>query len=156
MFRPSRGHQVNTYTLMQDTNMYLFLFIYLTCKCVFTRWQWYYSKTQHTSHKITHHSQTKHSTQNYASSKGHYTKWIQCKHITCGKKIVHNNFCLGRPPLLSSGQSSLLQIQRSGFNSRRYQIFWEVVGLERGPLNLVMIIEELFQGNSGFGLENWN
>jgi hypothetical protein len=32
--------------------------------------------------------------------------------------------------------------------------FWEVVGLERGPLRLMMIIEELFQGNSGSGLEN--
>jgi hypothetical protein len=28
------------------------------------------------------------------------------------------------------------------------------MGLERGPLSLVMIIEELFQGNSGSGLEN--
>jgi hypothetical protein len=28
------------------------------------------------------------------------------------------------------------------------------VGLERGPLSLVMIIEVLFQGNSGSGLEN--
>jgi hypothetical protein len=28
------------------------------------------------------------------------------------------------------------------------------VGLERGPLSLVMIIEELFQGNSGSGLKN--
>jgi hypothetical protein len=27
------------------------------------------------------------------------------------------------------------------------------VGLERGPLNLVRIIEEPFQGNSGSGLE---
>jgi hypothetical protein len=34
-----------------------------------------------------------------------------------------------RPPLWSSGQSSWLQIQRSGWDSRRYQIFWEVVGL---------------------------
>jgi hypothetical protein len=33
-----------------------------------------------------------------------------------------------RPPLWSSGQSSWLQILRSGFDSRRYQIFWE-----RGP-----------------------
>jgi hypothetical protein len=37
----------------------------------------------------------------------------------------------------SSGQSSWLQIQRSGFDSQRYQIFWEVVGLEQGPLSLV-------------------
>jgi hypothetical protein len=35
-------------------------------------------------------------------------------------------------------------------------LFWEVVGLERGPLSLVMIIEELFPGNSGSGLENRN
>jgi hypothetical protein len=36
------------------------------------------------------------------------------------------------PPLWSSGQSSWLQIQRSGFNSLGYHIFWEVVGLENG------------------------
>jgi hypothetical protein len=30
-----------------------------------------------------------------------------------------------RPPLWSSGQSSWLQIQRSGFDSRRYEIFSE-------------------------------
>jgi hypothetical protein len=30
------------------------------------------------------------------------------------------------------------------------------VGLERGPLSLVRITEELFQGNSGSGLENRN
>jgi hypothetical protein len=28
------------------------------------------------------------------------------------------------------------------------------VGLERGPLSLLRIIEELFQGNIGSGLEN--
>jgi hypothetical protein len=56
--------------------------------------------------------------------------------------------------LWSSGQGSWLQIQRSGFYSRRYQIFWEVMGLERGPLSLVRIFEELFKGNSGSGLEN--
>jgi hypothetical protein len=32
-----------------------------------------------------------------------------------------------------------------GFDSRRYQIFWEVVGLERGPLSLVRVIEELLE-----------
>jgi hypothetical protein len=41
-----------------------------------------------------------------------------------------------------------------GFDSRRYQIFWEVVGLERGPLSLVRIIEELLEWkSSGCGLE---
>jgi hypothetical protein len=32
-----------------------------------------------------------------------------------------------------------------GFDSRRYQIFWEVVSLERGSLSLVTIIEELLE-----------
>jgi hypothetical protein len=41
-----------------------------------------------------------------------------------------------------------------GFDSRHYKILLEVVGLERGPLNLVRITEELFQGNMGSGLEN--
>jgi hypothetical protein len=39
-----------------------------------------------------------------------------------------------------------------GFDSRCYQIFGEVVGLERGPLRLVRIIEELLEWkSSGFG-----
>jgi hypothetical protein len=42
-----------------------------------------------------------------------------------------------------------------GLDSWRYQIFWEVVGLERDPLNLIRIIE-IVQGNSGSGLENRN
>jgi hypothetical protein len=42
-----------------------------------------------------------------------------------------------------------------GFYSRSYQIFWEVVGLERGPLSLARIIEELLEWkSSGSGLEN--
>jgi hypothetical protein len=60
-----------------------------------------------------------------------------------------------RPPLWSSGQSFRLLIQRSGFDSRRYQLFWEVVSLERGPLSLVSTIEELFgRKSSGYGLES--
>jgi hypothetical protein len=40
------------------------------------------------------------------------------------------------------------------FYSRRYQIFWEVVGLERGPLSLVSTTEELLGRNSsGYSLE---
>jgi hypothetical protein len=38
-----------------------------------------------------------------------------------------------------------LQIQRSGFDSRSYQIFWEVVVLERGPLSLVSTTKELLE-----------
>ena len=32
-----------------------------------------------------------------------------------------------------------------GFDSRRYQIFWVLVGLERGPLSLVRSTEELLE-----------
>jgi hypothetical protein len=60
-----------------------------------------------------------------------------------------------RPPMCSSGQSSWQHIQRSGFDSRRYQIFWEIVGLDRGPLNLASTIEELFLRKSiGLRLES--
>jgi hypothetical protein len=42
-----------------------------------------------------------------------------------------------------------------GFDSRPFQIFWEVGGLERGPLRLVKTIEELLEWkSSGSGLEN--
>jgi hypothetical protein len=55
--------------------------------------------------------------------------------------------------LWSYGQSSCLQIQRSGFDSRHYQIFWEVVGLERGPPSLVSTIEVVLgRKGSGSGL----
>jgi hypothetical protein len=55
---------------------------------------------------------------------------------------VRNILIDKRPPLRSSCQSSWLQIQRSGFDSRCYQIFWEVVGLEWDPLSLVSTAEE--------------
>jgi hypothetical protein len=35
-----------------------------------------------------------------------------------------------------------------GFDSRRYHISWEVMGLERGPLSLVSITEELLEWKS--------
>jgi hypothetical protein len=55
----------------------------------------------------------------------------------------------------SSGQGSWLQVQRYRFDSRRYQIFWEAVDLERGPLSLVSTTEELLgRKSSGFGLES--
>jgi hypothetical protein len=58
------------------------------------------------------------------------------------------------PPLWCSDDCSWLQIQVSGFYFRRYQISWEVVGLERGPLGLMNIIEELLEKESrGSGLE---
>jgi hypothetical protein len=56
-----------------------------------------------------------------------------------------------RPRLSSSGQSFWLQIQTSWFNSMRYHIFWEIVGLEWVPL--VSTTEELLGRKcSGSGL----
>jgi hypothetical protein len=49
----------------------------------------------------------------------------------------------GRTTLWSCGRSCWLQIQRSGFDLRRYQIFWEAVGLERGPLIQLYICIQL-------------
>jgi hypothetical protein len=46
-------------------------------------------------------------------------------------------------PLWPSSQSSWLQIQRSSFYSRRYQIFGELLGLELGPLSLMSTIDRL-------------
>jgi hypothetical protein len=43
----------------------------------------------------------------------------------------------------------------SGFDSQCYQIFWEVVGLQRGPLSLMSTIEELLERkSSGSSLES--
>jgi hypothetical protein len=53
------------------------------------------------------------------------------------------------------GHSSWLEVQRSGLDSRRYLIFWEVVGLELGPLSVMSTIYELLERqSSGSGLES--
>jgi hypothetical protein len=67
---------------------------------------------------------------------------------------ITNWLKINAPPLWSSGQSSWLQIQRPGFDSQRYQIVWEVVGLERGPLSLVSTTEEIGRKSTNSGLEN--
>jgi hypothetical protein len=68
---------------------------------------------------------------------------------------IYNLWMWARRRLWYSGRSSWLQIQRSGFDSLRYEIFKEVVGLERGPFSLVSTLEELFgRKSSGFGLES--
>jgi hypothetical protein len=59
-----------------------------------------------------------------------------------------------RPSLWSSGQSFWLQFQRSGFDTRRYQIFWDVMGMERGATQPRESIEELLERkSSGSGIE---
>ena len=72
------------------------------------------------------------------------------KNAVCGNHSCYfvRLFFYDRPPLWSSGQSFWLQIQRSRVRSRLYQIFWVVVGLERGPLSLVRSIEEILEQKS--------
>jgi hypothetical protein len=46
------------------------------------------------------------------------------------------------------------RLRGPGFDSERYQIFWEVAGLEQIPLDLVRITEELVERKSrGPGLD---
>jgi hypothetical protein len=76
-----------------------------------------------------------------------YTDWA-----TPASIIIQSSMA---EPLWSSDQSSWLQIQRPGFDFRRYQIFWQIVGLERGPLSFVSTIEgKLGKKGSGSGLES--
>jgi hypothetical protein len=76
-----------------------------------------------------------------------YTTEIYCDSCEVRTKFI----CYveeSSPPPWSSGQSSWLPIQRSGFDSLLYQIFRVVVGLQRGPLSLVSTIEELLERKS--------
>jgi hypothetical protein len=70
--------------------------------------------------------------------------------------VVNVNYILHQsawPPLWSTGQSSGYRSRGPGIDSQCYQIFWEVVGLERGPFSLVSTIEEpLGRNDSGSGL----
>jgi hypothetical protein len=51
--------------------------------------------------------------------------------------------------------TEIISLWSSGRSFWHYQIFWEVGGLERGPLSLVRTTEELLEWKScGSGLEN--
>jgi hypothetical protein len=79
------------------------------------------------------------------------------------KLVVHIPF-LHIPSVLSFWSNKVLTdrlcglvVKGSGFDSRLYQIFWELVGLERSPLSLVSTSEELLERkSSGSGLGNRN
>jgi hypothetical protein len=93
----------------------------------------------------------------YFTPQKHYYFYVSDTHF-CQELSIHRGLVwlegLGEFKKITSSGSSWLQIQRPGFDSRRCQIFWEVVGLERGPLSLVSTIEELLERkSSGSGLE---
>jgi hypothetical protein len=65
-------------------------------------------------------------------------------------KSVHSNWL----PLWSSGRVPSYRSRGPRFDSQHYQIFWEAVGLERGPPRLVSTTEELLATkSSSSGLE---
>jgi hypothetical protein len=68
---------------------------------------------------------------------------FRCFSLSCGaNRGFISIICIQQPSLLYIGQSSGLQIQRSGLYCQHYHMFREVVGLERGPLSLLSIIEQ--------------
>jgi hypothetical protein len=51
------GIQMSLFLFLDAGNIYIIIIIiiiYFNCKCVFTRWKWYYDKTQHANN--THHT----------------------------------------------------------------------------------------------------
>jgi hypothetical protein len=81
-----------------------------------------------------------------------YVMVLPCILVTRQQHILSSHYVYFWPPLWSGGQSYWLQIQRSRVWFRHYQILWEVVGLERGPLSLVSITEVLLEWkNRGSG-----
>jgi hypothetical protein len=118
------------------------------------------------------HSNLKH--HSWSLSRLSYYRWKNgisditqvCKILKCPVKSTRNfmKFRCGELYILKVNENkrtaSVAKVpnyrcKRSGFDSRRYQIFWEVVGLERGPLSLVSTTEELLGGNSiGSGIES--
>jgi hypothetical protein len=73
--------------------------------------------------------------------------FIYAVDLVVSRTFFDQNFktCKLRPPLLSSGQSSWLQIQMSRVRFPELPDFLKAVGLERGPLSLVRIIKELHE-----------
>jgi hypothetical protein len=84
----------------------------------------------------------------------HFSKTVEkLLYIKWKRRVFMNLILFLWPPLWFSVQGFWPQIQSSGFDSRRFQIFWEVVGVERGPFSLVSTIEELLEKkSSGSGL----
>jgi hypothetical protein len=106
-----------------------------------------------------------------ASPEGHATQLTQVMKVLHTVQALRstNNFSLSPNPfthkvywLIRIDRLCGLVVRVSGYrsrgpglDSRLYLVFWEVGGLERGPLSLMMTTEELLEWkSSGSGLEN--
>jgi hypothetical protein len=80
---------------------------------------------------------------------------VQCVFCEVGKIFIYNFdevHAVGARPCVLVVRVPGYRSRDPGFDSRRYQIFWEVAGLE---LSLVRITEELLEWkSSGSGLDN--
>jgi hypothetical protein len=77
------------------------------------------------------------------------------KHWLLGPDVINLFILYVGSSMWSSGQSFWLQIQMSGFDSRCYLIFWEVVSLERSQSSLLSTLEGLLEWKcSDSGLES--
>jgi hypothetical protein len=86
--------------------------------------------------------------QSYHSQKYKIKKYINYGYLIKFKSPDPNNFSV----LLTLDHLCGLVVRvheyrsrGTGFDSRRYQIFWNVVGLERGPFILMRITEKLLE-----------
>jgi hypothetical protein len=94
-------------------------------------------------------------------------EWVQKNFYFRGSRVIEDEMvrilycdlkCKFQGPLLwSSVKVPGYRSKGPGFDSRRYQIFWEVVGLELGLLNLVRITEELlkWKNSSSGSRKSW-
>jgi hypothetical protein len=76
--------------------------------------------------------------------------WLDCKYTKHNPYSLHN---IIYAPDIDRLCGLVVRVpgyrsRGPGFDSWRYQIFWEVVSLERGPLSLVSITEELLEWKS--------
>jgi hypothetical protein len=67
---------------------------------------------------------------------GNISVWYEYRSLTCNILDRLCGLVVRVPGYRSTGP---------GFDFRRYQILWDVVGLERSPLSLVRIVEELHE-----------
>ena len=86
----------------------------------------------------------------YSSS--YYSEYYGQKSLICDKRVTTQHLAFFSYWYRNKDRLCGLVVSVSGyryrgpaFDSRRYQIFWVVVGLERGPLSLVRSTEELLE-----------
>ena len=106
-------------------------------------------KTTHPAAVYKEHQQQTHSCPSYALNDGSFTA-VRATTPKPSLRTMHLilTICIQRSFDRLCGlvvRVSSYRYRGLGFDSRRYQIFWVVVGLERGPLSLVRSNEELLQ-----------